>query len=306
MPKPLLRTLTLLTLTFTAFSCEKDNSVELVAIEPPEAIYLDLPPFPKHMAKAAAEDSYEIVKAEYFTDAESDEIGNTVLFNVRGNKRLNFDFAPENSEDGTADISYYIDDTRPSADIPVDQGVQAIQRAMDTWEGVSCSQMGLHRIPSDGRATGYIAAIFGYGGSTQYVADVVHAGWMPGEFFTRLFGSRGRSIIGVTFTVVHRESGVPVVDTNGDKKADVAFREIYYNDRYNWDKSMDAESIALHETGHGLSQEHFGKAFRNNKTGKVHYSPRAVMNPIYSGVQAEIAGTDNAGHCGLWAQWPTR
>ncbi len=62
--------------------------------------------------------------------------------------------------------------------------------------------------------------------------------------------------------------------------------------------------MALHEAGHGLSQAHFGKAFRSGGNGKLHFSPRAVMNATYSGVQTSIDQTDNAGHCSNWASWP--
>ncbi|MGB3799903.1 MAG: hypothetical protein WA952_08795 [Lewinella sp.] len=288
-----------------ALSCQEQPD-DLVAIHTSDPLYMELPTPSKGHAKEADESPYEVVMAEYMTADDTAEMGNTVLFKDRGNQRMRFDFAPGNSDDGTSDITYYIDELRPSADMPAALSFEAVERAMTTWEDVSCSEMGLHRVPFDQRPTGYMAALFGYGGSTQYVADVVHAGWMPSQFFTRIFGSRGRSIVGVTFTIVHRERGVPQVDTNGDNLTDVAFREIYYNDRFNFAKSIDAESIALHETGHGLSQDHFGKAFRNKKTGQVHYSPRAVMNPTYSGVQTTISQTDNAGHCNNWAKWPNK
>ncbi|WP_116108018.1 hypothetical protein [Lewinella sp. IMCC34191] len=305
MKKPLLRSITLCSLGFFALSCQEDTD-DLVPLPSPDPIYMELPAFTKGIDKSAQESSYEVVMAEYLTADETAEIGQTVLFKERGNQRMRFDFAPENSDDGSSDITYYIDELRPSEDMPPALSYGAVQRAMTTWEEVSCSDLGLRRIPFDRRPTGYMAALFGYGGSTDYVADVVHAGWMPGQFFTRIFGSRGRSIVGVTFTIVHRKPGVPSVDTNGDNRTDVAFREIYYNDRFNFARSIDAESIALHEAGHGLSQDHFGKAFRNKNSGQVHYSPQAVMNPTYSGVQTSITKTDNAGHCNDWANWPNK
>jgi hypothetical protein len=62
--------------------------------------------------------------------------------------------------------------------------------------------------------------------------------------------------------------------------------------------------VALHESGHGLSQGHFGKAFGTDANGKIHFSPLAVMNAAYSGVQQDLKGSDNAGHCSVWASWP--
>ena len=64
------------------------------------------------------------------------------------------------------------------------------------------------------------------------------------------------------------------------------------------------ETVALHETGHGLSQGHFGKAFVTNSNGKLHFAPLAVMNAGYTGVQQSLAGTDNWGHCSMWGSWP--
>jgi hypothetical protein len=64
------------------------------------------------------------------------------------------------------------------------------------------------------------------------------------------------------------------------------------------------ESVVLHQTGHGLSQAHFGTLSQTDKNGRFHFSPRAVMNAGYTGVQQRIGRTDNAGHCSLWADWP--
>src|SRR5690606_30507576 len=95
-------------------------------------------------------------------------------------------------------------------------------------------------------------------------------------------------------------------DTNNDGRTDAAWREIYYNDAFLWrDGSTDAvDTIALHEAGHGLSHAHFGQASVTNANGKLHPAPRAVMNAAYSGVQTNISGTDNGGHCSNWGSWP--
>jgi len=101
-------------------------------------------------------------------------------------------------------------------------------------------------------------------------------------------------ILGVTFTLIWIDgAGVPT-DLDNNKKNDVAFREIYYNDNFTWaiDGNIDVETVALHEAGHGLSQAHFGDIFITDSNGKLHFSPRAVMNATYSGVQQEIAETD--------------
>lgn len=246
-----------------------------------------------------------IYSAEYLTSGDKEEVGNTVYFLDTGNKQLGADFVPGYSLDGTSDISYYTDSNRASVDLDVSVTTAAIERAMSTWKEITCSEIGLHEIPYDGRPTGLYAQFLGFGGSGAYVADVVHAGWLPGGFFDFLAQDGSQFILGVTFTLIFTSAGVPTdMDNNG--KADVAFREIYYNDAFSWNDggTYDVETIALHEAGHGLSQGHFGKAFRTESNSKIHFAPRAVMNAAYSGVQTSILQTDNAGHCSNWSSWP--
>jgi hypothetical protein len=113
-------------------------------------------------------------------------------------------------------------------------------------------------------------------------------------------------ILAVTFTIIFTDDDGNPVDTDNNGKVDVAWREIYYNDAFDWADGAhyDVETIALHETGHGLSQEHFGKAFTTNANGKLHFAPRAVMNAAYSGIQTEILSSDLGGHCSNWSSWP--
>ncbi len=303
------RAAALLPLSLLAFSCEQEPTVEILEIDTPAPLFMDLPTAKTgtgSLGKSADTLRYTVAMAEYLTDGESEELGNTIFFNDRGNKQLDFDFVPGQSLDGTDAISYYIDETRASADIPASLSTAAIVRSMNTWEGVSCSDLGLYRTPGDGRATGYYGALLGYGGSYRYVADVVHAGWLPAGFFDRVAPNGSRSILGVTFTIVFINADGTPQDADNDGKGDVAWREIYYNDRFSWGdgSGIDIETVSLHESGHGLSQAHFGKGFRKKKTGEVHYAPRAVMNATYSGLQTDIKGTDNGGHCSNWANWP--
>ncbi len=308
MSKSLTRLASLLTLSAFAVSCQQEPTVDSVAIPSPEPLYGTLPAttYSAKTGKSADTLRVAIVMAEFITTAASDELVNTLLFNDRGNKQLSFDFAPGNSLDGTDDISYYIDGTRPSAEVPVAQSTAAFERAMQTWEEASCSELNMYQVPATGKTTGFVSLVFGYGGSSDYVADVVQNGWLPAAFFKRVFGNRGNSVLGVTFTLVQTDARGNYVDSNNDGKLDVAWREIYYNDRFNWATSIDIETVALHEAGHGLSQEHFGKAFRQTNTNEIQYSPRAVMNAIYSGIQTTVEGTDNAGHCSIWGNWPNK
>jgi hypothetical protein len=86
------------------------------------------------------------------------------------------------------------------------------------------------------------------------------------------------------------------------------FAEVYYNDFWSWGISppwpaIDVETVALHESGHALSLEHYGKQFFTFANAKVHWAPLAVMNPAYSGPLRRPLGTDVAAFCGAWGSW---
>ena len=311
------------------FSCEENENIQgnaLIEIQtkPPLYIDLDVPSWSlpasndgQNMSKSETNKSEnrEVVlySAEYVTSGEDGEVGNIIFFNNRGNKNLAADFVANSQynifTDQTNDISYYIDESRPSDDLNVGTSTQAIERSMSTWNDITCSELGIFKRPfNPGVKTGVMAGILGYGDPVHpifgWVSDIVHAGWMPLEFFDAISGGRGGNIIATTFTFIVIIDGVRSDDDN-NRKNDVWFREIYYNDDRDWADGgghIDVETVALHESGHGLSQGHFGKAFLNE--GGVHFSPRAVMNASYSGFQTSIEKTDEAGHCSNWASWP--
>lgn len=290
-----------------AVACEKENDVETLQPVDDSPVFMTLPARDRSAGREATNPQYAVFSAQYLTSAESGQVGRTVYFYNVGNKQLEEDFVPGLSLDATDDISYYIDETRPSDDLPVAVTTAAINRAMQTWEGVECSTLGLFRVPSDPAiSTGFVSALLGFGGSFDYVADVVHAGWLPADFFDLIAPDGSEYILGVTFTIIFTDDQGNPVDTDNNSKVDVAWREIYYNDTFEWADGdhYDVETIALHEAGHGLSQGHFGKAFRTNGNNKLHFAPRAVMNAAYSGIQTEINGSDNGGHCSNWASWP--
>lgn len=299
------------TLTFAAsglflglFGCDEPDDITARQPLDDTFIYMDLPQ-PSN-GRSAAGSKYTILSAEYLTAKESGQTGKTIIFRNVGNKQLAADFVPRQSLDGTAKVSFYIDENRPPKQLAASHSTRAIKRAMATWEGVACSDFGLYQAPFDKKLSpGYVSALFGFGGSFNYVADVVHGGWMPGAFFELLRPGGRTFILGVTFTIIFTNNGLPT-DVNKDGKMDVAWREIYYNKAFPWGdgKDFDIETVALHEAGHGLSQGHFGKAFLDAGKRQIHFSPRAVMNAAYTGIQKNIGKTDNAGHCSLWSNWP--
>lgn len=302
-----LRTASLAGLALVALSCEQDAVIETVEITTPEPRFVELPTGKVNLGKTADGRNYALLMAEYITAEDADEAGNVVYFRNVGNKQLAGDFVANLQLDNTPDVSYYIDDSRPSEDLPVEVTTAAINRSMATWDAVTCSDLGMYEIPYDGRPTGFYSALLGFGGTFGYVADIVQAGWLPAQFFNFLAPNGSASILGVTFTLVFTDGNGNLVDTDNNGKYDVAFREIYYNDRFTWSDGpggIDVETVSLHEAGHGLSQAHFGKLFQTVKNNKFHFAPRAVMNAGYTGIQRTIDATDMGGHCSNWAQWP--
>jgi hypothetical protein len=244
---------------------------------------------------------FQLASAEYITPDDSDEVGQTVFFNNRA-KQLGAHFVPgDPRRGGRANITYIVDQAEGAVDgLTVAQTTAAIDRAMATWNGVDCSTIPITKLPDiPGLDIGRIEGSFpGQTGGPFFLADITHAGWLPA-------GVLPPNVIGVTFTFIFVSGGVPTdIDNNG--KLDVAFREILYNDRFVWriNGNIDVETVALHESGHGLSQGHFGLAFRTDSNGKIHFAPLAVMNAAYTGVQQSTAGTDNGGHCSIWGSWP--
>jgi hypothetical protein len=175
-----------------------------------------------------------VVMAEVITAAESGEAGITVLAKDLGNKQLDFDFVPfdprragtpvtdggwSGSIDGpTDDITYAVDQLGGAIDgLTQAQTNAAIDAAMATWDGQTCSDLPITKNPDFGVPLGVLAGGF-------LVADVMHAGWDKLNF--------GGGVLGVTFTFLFCAPCEPTpvytdIDSNG--KLDTAFGEIYYD-----------------------------------------------------------------------------
>jgi hypothetical protein len=191
----------------------------------------------------------------------------------------------------------------------------AFDAGFATWNSVSCSKLVVRKkalIP--GQFPSFIfTGLFP-------PADINMVGFLPGAIFDQVFGPiAGPVTIGVTITFAFIEVGPngPVLDENGnpilsdidgDGRFDTAFAEIWFNDSHQYATNgtpnrIDMESVALHEQGHALELAHFGKLALDPKTGKLHVSPRALMNAAYLGIQRAPLGTDNAAYCGNYASW---
>jgi hypothetical protein len=244
-----------------------------------------------------------VSQADYLTPDDSGEIGQTVFFNNRGNKQLGIHFVPgDPRRGGRTNITYIVDQAEGAIDgLTVGQTTAAIDRAMSSWNNVNCSSIPITKRPDiPGLDIGLVETLppFNQPGGPTFLADIMHAGWLPA-------GLLPTNVIAVTYTFIFvAPTGPTDIDNNG--KLDAAFREILYNNAFLWriNGSIDVETVALHESGHGLSQDHFGKGFLTDANGKVHFAPLAVMNAAYTGVQQDLKGTDHGGHCSIWASWP--
>src|SRR5215813_13365989 len=246
--------------------------------------------------------AFRIGQVDYLTSGDTGEVGQTVFFNDRA-KQLGVHFVPgDPRRGGRTNITYLVDQAEGAIDgLTVAQSTAAIDRAMATWNGENCATIPITKLPDiPGLDIGIVESLLGQPGGPFFLADITHAGWLPANVLPP-------NVIGITFTFIFIDpsTGAPS-DIDNNNKLDVAFREILYNDRFNWkiNGNIDVQTVALHESGHGLSQDHFGKAFLTDANGKLHFAPMAVMNAGYSGVQQSLTGTDNGGHCSIWGSWP--
>jgi hypothetical protein len=261
-----------------------------------------------------------VAVAEYVTNANSRFVGRTIWFSDRGNKQLGAHFVPgDPRRGGRTSILHAIDGTELTGDTgDTGDATTAINAAMATWDAQNCSTIPV--LPFNGSdgvvpvpGLGVVQDLLGFddGSINPLVADIHHAGFLPAGFFEALVAGGGLSILGVTFTFVWDDGTIPTdIDSNG--KLDVAFREIYYNDDFTWSvdnppadpRHVDIETIALHESGHGLSQGHFGDIFVVPGSGRLRFSPKALMNAALFSLMRELTGSDAGGHCSIWARWP--
>lgn len=295
----------------TVVDSSPDLSQRMVKVDmlTPRSTFSSIEEWGESINQSLAASGIQLEKMEYLS---AQEAGNIVLFKNVGNKQLTSDYVPNDPRNGTgADVPYVVDGTElgtASGMTPL-ATLNAIDGAMSTWGDVTCS--GGLNIPNLGVAPfdiGYVQFLLGAGGVNGFFPGIIaHCGILPASFFELLQPGGGSGIIGVTFTFTY------VDDLDQDGKGDVAIKEIYYNDGFNFqdapnagifDNFIDFETIVLHEVGHGLSQQHFGKLSVNSSNGKIKFSPFALMNAGYTQARREVIKTDNAGHCSLWASWP--
>lgn len=259
--------------------------------------------------------NYRLSMVEWVTPDDAEQAGQTIFANNRA-KQLPHHFVPgDPRRGGRTFITYLVDqsDGNATGGLVNAQTEGAIDNAMATWSNADCSTIPIVKVADTGvdpDIRDFLTPPAGAWGTfgVPFSADIVHAGWLPRGFFDRLAPGGGGFILGVTFTFIFVSGGLPT-DIDGNGMADVAFREIYYNNNFTWGidvstRPYDVETVALHESGHGLSQGHFGMIFRTNSNLLLHFAPFAVMNAAISRQAQQLEGTDNAGHCSIWGSWP--
>lgn len=254
-----------------------------------------------------------VAKAEYVTNNGSMEAGSTLLQKDVGNKQLADDFVARDprrvdwsgAPGLTDDVTYSIDqtgDALPTGGVTsAADATAAIRRAMASWQNLACSTLPIAENSAGAIDVGFVAFLLSGGaiGSDIITGDVQHAGFRDLNF--------GAGVLAATFTFVFVDDNGNPTDIDGNRRADVAFREIYYDPSWIWriNADIDVESIALHEAGHGLSQAHFGNIVLKN-SGAFDVNPRAVMNAVYQAPFQSLVGPDIGGHCSNWAAWPNK
>lgn len=245
---------------------------------------------------AAAGEGFQLAYAEFLT---FNEVGIRVYANNRQHQ-LSSDWRPYDPwRFGTRDIYWTIDQVDQTGDVPWADADAALSRAMEIWNNQPSATIPLVRVNDGGYDLGYVQYLVGMGGTPGWLADITHAGWLPRTFFDVIAPPNGGdSILGVTFTFIWTS-----------RPDDVAFREIYYNDDFNFGvdvRYFDIETIAAHEVGHGLSLGHFGMIFRDAGTGHLQFAPRALMNAIYYDILHELLGPDISSFSAVWSSWPNQ
>lgn len=190
-----------------------------------------------------------------------------------------------------------------------------VDASLETWEAVTCTSLDLVLFqPTNANPSGIL-------GGNPFLADISTVGFLPGFVFDVFLGEdASQYVLGVTFTFVwghfDGDGNFHPSDIDGDGRNDTAFKEVWYNDAFEWSTdgapgTEDVETVALHENGHALELGHFGdihatwnKGRGNDRPGTLHVSPRAVMNAVILGTLREPLGTDNAAYCSNFGSWP--
>jgi hypothetical protein len=255
---------------------------------------------------AVMNDFNKTLRAEWM-DLRVEQIELLTIGNPRASSRLHFQpfrwVVGDSRRDAQGpDLTYRVDLSEGfgSSDLATDSVESAIDRAMVSWSSDVCLQKLklVKRQSAEPVDADIFDSQFGYGDFGDYrAADVVHAGWLPPDFFERVTGpGGGESVVALSVTFIYVGLDGEPSDVDGDSYMDAAHSEVYYNQGFSWmagaaDGKIDIETVALHEVGHALG------------IGHIDPPPVAVMNPVYVGAQTRIRPHDHAALCSVWSAW---
>ena len=260
--------------------------------------------------------------AETITDPLSGEAGRTEFFRQDlGNGQLSHDYVygdPRRAifNGGVPGVTFGVKGAvgdNQSADVNLTAQNSWMYDSITTWTDEACADPMLSEIATTPGLPGVVDLFFETGIIFAiWEADMTQVGFLSAADF--VFFAGNPNVLGVAFTLFWVDGAGNLTDIDNNGKFDVAFREIYYNDEFEWadnglegpqpsgPRLFDFPTVAIHEVGHGLSAAHFGSI--GFKDGALVAKPRSIMNAIYGGTLRNLVGRDRASFCSNWSQWP--